>query len=315
MASTPNVSPLCLSDANCSSSLSECALIKECTPGVSYCAAGQNATGTPCPGCADFQGYCQGRDICASANYATPDVATAALPGAAAALAASLDGRTPGGYTPTGPALTGALAYARQRLQSVPDHRIAVVLVTDGLPGGFLTGFPPAACTPADVPGIAAIVGGPQGAGGNPQVLTFVLGVFAPATQAVAQTNLNMIAAAGGTETAVLIDTSQNVTQRIQEELKRVQSKAIACEYKIPTTGVDFMKVNVNFVNGAGSPTQIDPRAGEAACMGTTRGGWYYDSPTAPTKIIACPASCSMFQGDLNGHVDIVLGCPTIIVP
>ena len=125
-----------------------------------------------------------------------------------------------------------------------------------------------------------------------------MLGVFSsnPDVVAQAQTNLNMIAAAGGTQTAVVIDTSQNVTQRIQEELKRVQSKAIACEYKIPTTGVDFMKVNVNFVNGANSPTQIDPRAGEAACMGTTRGGWYYDSPTAPNKIIACPASCSIFR-------------------
>ena len=158
-------------------------------------------------------------------------------------------------------------------------------------------------------------MGGPQGAGGNPEVLTFVLGVFSNANRDVAQSNLDMIAAAGGTAAAVVIDTSQNVTQRIQEELKRVQSKAIACEYKIPTTGVDFMKVNVNFVNGANSPTQIDPRAGEAACMGTRGAAGTTTARPRRPEIVACPASCSMFQGDLNGHVDIVLGCPTIIVP
>jgi hypothetical protein len=33
-----------------------------------------------------------------------------------------------------------------------------------------------------------------------------------------------------------------------------------------------------------------------------------------PTKITACPVTCSMFQTDLNGHVNVVLGCPTIDV-
>ena len=31
-------------------------------------------------------------------------------------------------------------------------------------------------------------------------------------------------------------------------------------------------------------------------------------------QITACPATCTMFQTDLNGHVDVVLGCPTIDV-
>ncbi len=62
------------------------------------------------------------RDICDAAYYATPDVAVGAARGT--------DGRTgrdaedvarpatPAGYTPTGPALTGALMFARQRIAS-----------------------------------------------------------------------------------------------------------------------------------------------------------------------------------------------------
>jgi hypothetical protein len=155
-------------------------------------------------------------------------------------------------------------------------------------------------------------------------VPTFVIGVFAPGQSAqTAQTNLDMLAKAGqGSQTAsaVIIDTGQNVATALQNALKSVQSKAIACEYKIPTTGVAPDKVNVSFTSGSGAATTI----GHAMLDGTdgsgcdARGGWYYDSAnpatTPPTKITACPASCSMFQTDLNGHVDVVLGCPTISV-
>ena len=71
--------------------------------------------------------------------------------------------------------------------------------------------------------------------------------------------------------------------------------------------------------SGAGTDTAV----GHAPIDGTTgtgcdqRGGWYYDKDPAtgtPTKITACPVTCSMFQTDLNGHVNVVLGCPTIDV-
>ena len=143
--------------------------------------------------------------------------------------------------------------------------------------------------------------------------------VLAGNAAATAQTNLNLLATAGKTSPAVIIDTSQDVSAALRNALKQVQSKAIACEYKLPAGGVDFGKVNVSFTNGAGQASTI----GHATIDGTTgagcdaRGGWYYDKDPAtgtPTKITACPASCSMFQTDLNGHVDVVLGCPTIDV-
>ena len=322
-ASTTNPLPLCTSAATCGSGA--CALVEEC-PGVApapttYCASGPTAPATACMNCNTFNGYCHLRDICMPAYYATPDVAVGTLPAAATGLKAALTAKSPAGYTPTGPALTGALTFARQRLASDPTHKIAVVLVTDGLPGGFLTGIPPAECTPGDIAGISTLASGPQGAGGTPSVLTFVIGVFSPGMAAqTAQTNLDMLATAGGTAPAVIINTGQDVTAALQNALKTVQSKAIACEYKIPSTGVDPGKVNVSFTSGSGAATTI----GHAMLDGTdgsgcdARGGWYYDSAnpatTPPTKITACPASCSMFQTDLNGHVDVVLGCPTISV-
>lgn len=331
--STMSVTPLCVDASTCGGSIT-CSLIQDCGGG-SYCAKGPTAT-SGCTGCNTFAGYCHLRDRCDAAYYAMPDVAVGTLDGTnggqAAMLNTSLMGHNPAGYTPTGPALTGALMFARQRIAAMPTHRVAIVLVTDGLPGGFLgssgTGFPTPECAPNSItatagdPGIAPLLSGTMGATGAPPVNTFVIGVFSGAAAATAQTNLDMLAKAGQnstTATAVVIDTGGNVATALQNALKSVQSKAIACDYQLPTGGVDFKKVNVSFTTGANSETAI----GHAPIDGTdgsgcdARGGWYYDKDPAsgtPTKITACPASCSTFQTDLNGHVNVVLGCPTIDV-
>ena len=106
----------------------------------------------------------------------------------------------------------------------------------------------------------------------------------------------------------------------LRTKLAEIRTKAIACEYKLPTTGVDFKKVNVSFTTGAGTDTTI----GHAPIDGTERRRLRRarrlvlrqgSRPTGtPTKITACPTTCSMFQTDLNGHVNVVLGCPTIDV-
>jgi hypothetical protein len=41
-------------------------------------------------------------------------------------------------------------------------------------------------------------------------------------------------------------------------------------------------------------------------------GGWYYDNPQNPTKIIMCPTTCDEVQG---GKVTVVFGCETLVGP
>jgi len=313
-ASTTAVSPLCIDASTCGSQT--CSRIKSCTDG-SYCAAGPTAPTTACAGCTNFPGYCHLRDICTSSEYATPNVAVGTLPGAAGGLSASLSGHTPDGYTPTGPALTGAVSWAQQQQTSNPGHKVAIVLVTDGLPGGFIPGFPPAECAPSDIPGISTILS--SAATGTTPILTFVVGIFNPGVEATtAQTNLNVLASAGGTGTALVISvTDTNVTQELHTALTQAQTKAIACSYQIPPSsggaGLDFNKVNVTFTSGT-NQTTIGHTTGSSAC---DKGGWYYDvdpSVGTPTKIIACPSTCTQFNADVSGNVGIVLGCATISV-
>jgi len=323
-ATTTEVVPLCQTNADCGSLT--CSRIYDCGSGKEddcqnglCCAPGPTAAAGACgSGCTEYAGYCDLRDVCTSTDYAAPNVPLETLPDTSGALTNSLSGHTPDGYTPTGPALTGAISWANQQLTNNPGHKVAVVLVTDGLPGGFVPGFPPAACAPATIAGVSAIA--MSGATGTPPILTFVVGIFNPGAEATtAQTNLNMLATAGGTGSALVINvTDNNVAQELHTALTQAQSKAIACSYKIPTstggTGLDYNKVNVQFTSGSGTATTIGHTGSSSAC---SNGGWYYDvDPSAgtPTQIIACPSSCTQFNADVSGHVDIVLGCATISV-
>ncbi len=299
-----------------------CAPVQRCADGPNcakvYCVSG----GAPCGDtCVPFDGYCRSRDVCTAANYATPAVAFGNLPEAAAGLTASITARMPGGYTPTGPALAGAIQQAQERARANPDHKVAVVLVTDGLPGGFIPGNPPAECTPGDIAGVASLVA--AGAMGTPPIPTFVIGVFGPCdlidANVMPQANLDTLAKAGATNKAVVISTNENVTQQLQAALKQVRTSAIACQYAIPRPAegtLNYSKVNVTFSSGASGTSIVGhvPTDLKADCD-PTRGGWYYDKDPkqgTPTQIIACDQSCMQFQLAQDARVDIALGCDTV---
>jgi len=325
-ANTSNTSSpmdLCADNSECGMG-QVCALLQQCTTSSAsgFCTAdGTAKCGTDCMA---YTGYCHGRDVCDAGRYATPTVAVGTLPGVAGDLTSALGAHGPGGYTPTGPALAGALQYARQRATDFPDHKVAVLLVTDGLPGGFSDlydekgvfqpGIPRALCNPYDIPSIAALASAESGK--TPSVPTFVIGVFDNDSKQTAQPNLDAIASAGGTKSAIVVSTStSDVTNVLQSALNTVRSSTLACQYKIPSgVAVDFGKVNVQFTPGSGSPTPIGyvPTKGDCG----SKLGWYYDVDPAtggtPTVINACDASCTKFQGDSGGHVDILLGCKTI---
>jgi len=323
---------LCIDNTGCGGGV--CSLLDTCTDG-SYCAAA--GTGT-CPStCMPFNGYCHARDVCDVAAYATPVVPIAPLPGSAtgqaATLMTALGAHNPDGYSPTAAALKGAIQYTQQYAGTHPDHKVAIVLVTDGLPlaftdffdptaGKVTVGFPRPECNPtaADIPGIAAIAS--AAATGTPAIPTFVIGVYSKDEGSSIAGMLNAIATGGGTAPAVIIDTStQDVAQVLQMKLEDIRTQSIACDYQIPSTGVSFDQVNVSFMNGS-TPTQIGhvPGAdGHAGAGCDSRGGWYYDKDIendagTPSKITVCPATCQMFQANLSGKVNVVLGCPTINV-
>ncbi|MEM1031830.1 MAG: hypothetical protein AAGN82_15885 [Myxococcota bacterium] len=92
----------------------------------------------------------------------------------------------------------------------------------------------------------------------------------------------------------------------------------IPCEFEIPEPPMgetlDPSKVNVVFTDGNGNETNILQVPNQASCN-PNDGGWYYDVPSAPNRVLLCPASCTGVQADPMGKVDVLFGCETQIAP
>jgi hypothetical protein len=60
--------------------------------------------------------------------------------------------------------------------------------------------------------------------------------------------------------------------------------------------------------------SQIANVASASACDATTP-TWYYDNPTAPTRVELCPSACSEL-GQTGTQIELLFGCQTeVFVP
>jgi hypothetical protein len=243
-----------------------------------------------------------GVPACTHSAYATPTVGFGALPAFAPAIVAAIESESPNGFsTPIYPALGGALLKGIELAENNPGESSAVLLVTDGAPEG-----PAASCSgvnPEDPQVIAELAA--AGAAYSPPVLTFVVGL-----PGVDQSTANLIAAAGGTEKAILVG-STNVAVEFQEALAFVRGSALPCSYELPAEVVSG-EVALGLVN-----ITVTPEEGEAetiaydpSCAGD---GWHWDHPTQPTAIELCPATCQRIRKSPGIAIRVVLGCTTLI--
>ncbi len=243
---------------------------------------------------------------CSAADYANPNaldangqkgVEIATLPGNAAALVASIAAHGPNTLTPTSAALQGAVDHAAAWQSAHPTHVVVAVLATDGDPTECNQNI-------SQINQIAATaLAGPQ------KIKTFVIGVGSSLT------NLNGIAAAGGTGQAFIVDTNPMAQQQFLAALNAIQGTALACNYIIPPPPMgqqpDFSALNVQYTPSGGMPMLIPNVANQAACP-ASGDAWYYDNPAAPTQIIFCSNTCDKLKMDTMGEVHIVLGCKTV---
>lgn len=225
---------------------------------------------------------------CNVGGYAAPAVSMRALPDSST-FSTSMMANSPGGNTPTLPALTGAIQYAQSVQNGNKAGKVAVVLVTDGEPND---------CN-SSVTSVAN-----EAASASSTIPTFVIGVGNTG-------NLDAIAAAGGTTKATIVSTNnpQQTSQDFETALNAIRGITLACEYQIPPPPqgetFDENKVNVEYTPQNGGPSTLTYNQD---CTGGT--GWHYDDPKNPQKIMLCSGTCSSVQQQ-SGKIDIVLGCAT----
>lgn len=239
-------------------------------------------------------------DSCTASDYATASVEIQQLPGVAGMINSSLAGHSPSTSTPTSAALQGAINHASTWAQAHPGDATAVILATDGDPTECDT----------TLSGIQAIAA--AGYGATPKIPTFVIGVGSSLS------NLNGIAASGGSQMAYLVDTSSNVNQQFLMAMNAIRHAALGCSYAVPTSSngqpVDYSQVNIVYQPGnGGNPVTLPYVMTKANCPATGN-GWYYDNPQMPTQILLCDSSCSSIEVDTMGSVNITLGCSQVIL-
>lgn len=237
---------------------------------------------------------------CAVSDYAKPSVPLA-LPPAIAPVISDIGGHTVGGGTPTRPAVEGALQYLSQWASAHPERKPLLVLATDGEPSECELN------TPKDVADVAATaLAGPQA------IRTFVIGVGRSLV------SLNLVAQAGGTDHAFLVDTGGDLTKEFADALDQIRGAATACEFSIPKASsgneaVDPTKLNVSYIAaGSTTPTRVPQTFMGSASNCDSSGGWYYDNPAAPTAIKLCDATCRSLSGST---IQVEFGCDTLVKP
>jgi hypothetical protein len=238
-------------------------------------------------------------DTCNPAAYAKAEVEIAPLPGVASAIITSMSQHSPSTGTPTSAALQGAIQHASDWEKAHPTHLTIVVFATDGQPGQCDTNL-------ANINAIAA-----AGLNGMPKILTFVIGV------GPSLSNLDGIAAAGGTTTAFHVDTNGNANQDFLDAMNKIRGSVLACTYLIPPPPagqtLDYTKVNVEYTPGAGGTPITIPKVMDKASCPSPGLGWYYDDNAKPTQIILCDDTCAQISMDAKASVNVILGCGTVI--
>jgi hypothetical protein len=293
-----------------------------CTAGTTCTTLGRCATsGADCDkigqACPAAGGMCEGGprscrltfpfSNCDEPGYAVPAVPIAGLPANEVHLTRTLLNKRPTGNTPMGPAVRGVLTHLRAHLAANPGRKVALVLVGDGLPGG---------CNMNDIGTIATNLSG--AVMGTPSIPTYVIGVFAPDQVATSQPEMDRLAMAGGTTRSILLTSTPDLTQRLQQALDQIRGAAIACEFTIPAPkagAIDFNRVNVRHTGAGGTEDLLYVETADKC--DPMRGGWYYDVPPSqgtPSRILVCDASCRRFKMDATAKVDLLFGCATRVI-
>jgi len=238
---------------------------------------------------------------CNPQDYSTPAAAIAALPGAAGGVQAALNAQMPAGSTPTVPALSGAIQYATGYAQTHPGRTVAIIFASDGVPTEC-------AGNNNNIPGAVTVA---QAAlMGTPSIRTYVLGV-GPNLQ-----NLNQIAAAGGTTEAHLIESGGSA--ELITALNEIRKNALTCDYQIPI--IPGKPLDLNFVNikvrvGAPPASEQQIHRVDSAAQCSAQGGWYFDNPSAPTRIQLCPTTCDPLLKTTGSGLTVLIGCKSVIRP
>ena len=242
---------------------------------------------------------------CAAGSYGAPDVPMTKLP--SDDFAAAIQAVAPASPqewrsgTPTLAVVQGSFAQLAMIQPADTTGRYSLVLITDGYPQG------------CDDDSISSVVDAVSTMAAS--IPTYVIGLTNPPPGPDTVSNLDAIAAAGGTQQAFLIATGDpaDTAQQFSAAIAAIAQTQISCEIPIPAPppGEMFIagKINVSSSSGAITTTFVyDETCGAPDA-------WHYDDPLNPSTIVLCSESCATVQADPQAVLHVEFGCDTTAVP
>lgn len=235
---------------------------------------------------------------------------------------------TPMGGTPIKLALQGQLPILKALTPSSPlkaNGKRVLVLITDGVPDG------PSDVQPVVQGQCAQLV--EDAFKGTPSITTFAVGVGDPASDESTYNEafVGRLAVAGGAPAAgcspawnqssppgqlpchIQITPGAKTAVQLRDELlaaiNTIRGAAATCEFTLErpdgSEGVaDPSRVNVVFTGSNGKPATVLQSAVD---------GWTYDDAANPTSVIFHGAACDRVKTEVDGKVEIQLGCTTLV--
>jgi hypothetical protein len=135
-----------------------------------------------------------------------------------------------------------------------------------------------------------------------------------PDAAEVGEVYIDLVADTGGVGGDLCLQDFQPVFDRLAQQIITGSSSQIACEWEFPDppAGQTFSAnlVEVRRTSSTGGSTTLVKVVSASECG--SEGGWYFDDAVSPTKIIACPATCTAIQGDVGGKIDVIFGCEMV---
>lgn len=247
---------------------------------------------------------------CRVEDYEQPDVPIAELPAVQTDIEQALARKDDGldGTTPTVPMLQGVYKQAVARAEARRERRVVVVLATDGIPDSCLVGTGPKQLSNT-LDNVVLLA--KEAFEGTPSIPLFVIGVGSDLEP------LNRVAAAGGTNQAFLPDVSGDLAGTFLRALDDIRRQAVTCSFQIPEVEddqeIDFERVNVRTKRGAQEETYRNV-TNVAGCSRAPLGGWYYDDPKDPERIILCPETCDRLQRSTGATLEVIFGCKVLLI-
>ena len=134
------------------------------------------------------------------------------------------------------------------------------------------------------------------------------------ATGAVGVVHQALVDATGGVAGDLCLQQFAPVFDELAKQV--VASATLACDWQIPAPpdgeAFDPTRSNVNITLDGSSEPLLKVPDGTQCGAGD---GWHYDDEAAPSKVLACPATCTRIQGAASAQVDLQFGCETKLRP